>query len=148
MVGDTVSTVLEDFEKNAANLWYMVDPDDVRSMMEVACSARCDMMENYLYNLDFHPMVIMDDRDDGIVVILSIHDPTTLCAIDVRTGDENWYKIFGDLRDKSNYNFIYHDDRNNLYRAFADMCIWMESNKYSKNEYRVNHLINMGYKKV
>ena len=81
MVGDTVSTVLEDFEKNAANLWYMVDPDDVRSMMEVACSARCDMMENYLYNLDFHPMVIMDDRDDGIVVILSIHDPTTLCAI-------------------------------------------------------------------
>ena len=148
MVDDIVSTVLEDFEKESADLWYMVDPDDFQSMTEVDCSARCDMLEHYLRDLNFNPMAVMDDPDDGIYVILSVHNPTTLCSVDVVTGDEHWYKIFGDLRDRTNYNYIYKGDRDNLYRAFADMCIWMEAARNNENEYRVNHLINLSYKKV
>ena len=148
MVDDVVSTVLEDFEKESADLWYMVDPDDPTGMAEEDCSARRDTLEHYLYDLNFHPMAIMDDPDDGIYIILSVHNPTTLCAIDVVTGDEHWYKIFGDLRDRKNYNYIYKNDRDNLYRAFADMCIWMEAARNNENEYRVNHLVNLGYKSI
>ena len=148
MVDDIVSTVLEDFEKESADLWYMVDSDNPESLTKVDRSLRCDTLERYLGDHNFHPMAVMDDPDDGIYVILSVHNPTTLCSIDVVTSDEHWYKIFGDLRDRTNYNYIYKNDRDNLYRAFADMCIWMEAARNNENEYRVNHLINLGYKKV
>ena len=148
MVDDIVSTVLEDFEKESADLWYMVDSDNPESLTKVDRSLRCDTLERYLGDHNFHPMAVMDDPDDGIYVILSVHNPTTLCSIDVVTSDEHWYKIFGDLRDRTNYNYIYKNDRDNLYRAFADMCIWMEAARNNENEYRVNHLINLSYKKV
>ena len=143
MVNDIVSTVLDDFEKEEANLWYLADSDSPSFVSE-----KCNKLEDYLNEYNFVPMAVMDDFYNDIYVIFSSHNPTTLCAIDVITSDEHWYKIFGDLRDRTNYNYIYHDDRNNLYRAFADMCIWMHSARFNGNDYRVSHLINMGYKKV
>ena len=143
MIDDIVSTVLDDFEKEEADLWYVVDSGGPSFISE-----KCTKLEDYLNEYNFVPMAVMDDPDDDIYVILSSHNPTTLCSIDVVTGDEHWYKIFGDLRDRTNYNYVYKSDRDNLYRAFADMCIWMNSARFNENDYRVNHLINMGYNKV
>lgn len=147
MKNDVICDILESFEKEDAELWFDAEIYE-KDLIDKVVSDQFKVLWDYLDKLGYEPISCMEEVDPGIHIILSRHKATGLCSIDVITGDVHLYKIFGDIRLASPYDFDTDEGKGNIYRAFADLCIWMDAAKNNEPEYRISHCENLWYKHI
>lgn len=87
---------------------------------------KLDSLWNELLLLEYKPLAHMTYGDRDSVVVLFKSNQDNLCVIDVLTGDKHLYRVLGDIRVRSPYNFYVRDERDNIYREYSDVCFLVE----------------------